>query len=283
MPAGRLKSFFPEKGFGFIGPDDGSKDVFAHAKQFPGADVKTLAEGMRVVYDPEYDEKRQKMQAKAWSLEAPGGGGGMPQPSFGGMPGVMPQQNFQPGFSGMPGGDRSSPYGGAPGGLPPGWEVANDPSTGKPYYFNRATNETRWEPPQAAAPVVQPMQQLPPQMMAMAPVGGSLPPGWDQAQDPGSGKTYYFNRATNETRWDPPPGAAAAAPVQQSFGGAPQQGFGGAPQQCFGGAPAPVTSSPAPAQGGPLPPGWEQAMDPASNKPYFFNRATNETRWEAPV
>merc|ERR1712194_633845 len=33
------------------------------------------------------------------------------------------------------------------GGLPAGWEAATDPSSGKQYYFNRATNQTTWDRP----------------------------------------------------------------------------------------------------------------------------------------
>merc|ERR1711920_1212716 len=118
-------------------------------------------------------------------------------------------------------------YGGAPGALPPGWETANHPSSGKTYYFNRGTNETRWDPPPQAAPVQVPV----PQPMATP----QLPPGWESAQDPGSGKTYYFNRGTNETRWDPPPSMAAAAPVNPMA--MPQGGCAAAPSG-FSSAPA---------------------------------------------
>merc|ERR1711957_264203 len=112
--------------------------------------------------------------------------------------GAAPQQM-------APCGARAAPYGGAPGGaLPPGWDQANDPASGKTYYFNRATGETKWEPPVAVAP----MAVAP---LAAAPAPGQLPPGWDQATDPTSNKTYYFNRATNETKWEPP----TAAPVAQ--------------------------------------------------------------------
>lgn len=75
--------------------------------------------------------------------------GAMPQQNFGAMPqqayGAMQQQ-------GAPGGDRSAPYGGAPGGaLPPGWDQAQDPGSEKTYYFT--------VPPMRLVGVRQPLRQ----------------------------------------------------------------------------------------------------------------------------
>merc|ERR1711972_467250 len=106
---------------------------------------------------------------------------------------------------GAPGADRSSPYGAGPNGneaLPAGWEQAQDPGSGKTYFFNRASGQTTWDRPSgvsaAAAPAVAPTAAP-----AAAGPGGNeaLPAGWEQAQDP-SGKTYFFNRASGQTTWD---------------------------------------------------------------------------------
>lgn len=40
--------------------------------------------------------------------------------------------------------------------LPAGWESTTDPSSGKPYYFNRATGETSWTPPASVATAAAP-------------------------------------------------------------------------------------------------------------------------------
>ena len=40
-----------------------------------------------------------------------------------------------------------------------------------------------------------------------------LPPGWEESIDPDSGKKYYANRSTQETRWDPPPAPPKMSPV----------------------------------------------------------------------
>ena len=52
MTTGTVKWFSDEKGFGFIAPDDGSKDLFVHHKEITGSGFKTLAEGAKVSYDP---------------------------------------------------------------------------------------------------------------------------------------------------------------------------------------------------------------------------------------
>ena len=51
MATGKVKWFDSSKGFGFITPDDGSKDVFAHHTAIAGDGYKSLQEDQAVTYD----------------------------------------------------------------------------------------------------------------------------------------------------------------------------------------------------------------------------------------
>ncbi|MFZ5790900.1 MAG: cold-shock protein [Pseudomonadota bacterium] len=51
MAIGTVKWFNPTKGFGFICPSDGSKDVFVHITAVQRAGLDGLAEGQKVSYD----------------------------------------------------------------------------------------------------------------------------------------------------------------------------------------------------------------------------------------
>lgn len=52
MATGTVKWFNAEKGFGFIAPDDGSDDVFAHYSAITTSGFRTLDENQKVEYDP---------------------------------------------------------------------------------------------------------------------------------------------------------------------------------------------------------------------------------------
>ncbi|KAM3383899.1 hypothetical protein ACQJBY_008510 [Aegilops geniculata] len=54
---GQVKWFNESKGFGFITPDDGSKDVFVHFSAILGNGFKTLAEGQRVEFEIQDGQK----------------------------------------------------------------------------------------------------------------------------------------------------------------------------------------------------------------------------------
>ncbi|HWI22560.1 MAG TPA: cold-shock protein [Baekduia sp.] len=57
MPTGIVKWFSDEKGFGFITPDDGGKDLFVHHSSIEGDGYKSLAEGAKVSYEAEQGPK----------------------------------------------------------------------------------------------------------------------------------------------------------------------------------------------------------------------------------
>ena len=57
MATGTVKWFNESKGFGFIAPADGSKDVFVHYSSIADQGFRTLAEGQQVTFDVENGPK----------------------------------------------------------------------------------------------------------------------------------------------------------------------------------------------------------------------------------
>ena len=57
MITGTVKWFNEAKGYGFITPEDGSKDVFVHHSAIQGGGFKSLAEGQKVTFDIERGPK----------------------------------------------------------------------------------------------------------------------------------------------------------------------------------------------------------------------------------
>jgi CspA family cold shock protein len=60
MAVGIVKFFNVTKGFGFIAPEDGGKDVFVHATAVEAAGMRSLSEGQRVEFDIQPDARGQK-------------------------------------------------------------------------------------------------------------------------------------------------------------------------------------------------------------------------------
>ena len=60
MAIGTVKFFNSAKGFGFIAPEGGGKDVFVHATAVEAAGLRTLTEGQRVSFDVQPDARGVK-------------------------------------------------------------------------------------------------------------------------------------------------------------------------------------------------------------------------------
>ena len=61
MINGTVKFYNDQKGYGFIRPDDGSKDVFVHATALERAGMRGLAEGQKVMFDTAEDRRTGKV------------------------------------------------------------------------------------------------------------------------------------------------------------------------------------------------------------------------------
>jgi CspA family cold shock protein len=69
MSTGTVKWFNPQKGFGFIQPDDGGKDVFVHISAVERAGMSSLQEGQKLSYELVADRRSGKSSAD--QLRAP--------------------------------------------------------------------------------------------------------------------------------------------------------------------------------------------------------------------
>ena len=60
MRTGTVKFYNSQKGYGFISPDDGGKDIFVHATALERAGLSGLVEGQKISFDVEVDRRSGK-------------------------------------------------------------------------------------------------------------------------------------------------------------------------------------------------------------------------------
>src|SRR4029450_13538637 len=83
MASGTVKWFNPTKGFGFIQPESGGKDVFVHISAVERAGLHGLNEGQKISYEVQSERGREAgVKLQAGSLEGLGGKGGFGCLSF---------------------------------------------------------------------------------------------------------------------------------------------------------------------------------------------------------
>jgi CspA family cold shock protein len=69
MISGTVKFYNDQRGFGFIQPDDGDKDVFVHATALERAGINGLQDGQKVKFDTQTDPRSGKLAVGAIELE----------------------------------------------------------------------------------------------------------------------------------------------------------------------------------------------------------------------
>lgn len=60
MPTGTVKFFKTDKGYGFITPEDGSRDVFVHVSSVQNSGLATISEGQRLNFEIQEDARGPK-------------------------------------------------------------------------------------------------------------------------------------------------------------------------------------------------------------------------------
>ncbi len=63
MSTGTVKWYNADKGYGFIQPDNGGKDVFVHASALEAAGMRGLVEGQKLSFEEQADKRSGKMSA----------------------------------------------------------------------------------------------------------------------------------------------------------------------------------------------------------------------------
>jgi hypothetical protein len=135
------------------------------------------------------------------------------------------------------------------------WSAAVDKNTGKTYYYNKKTKETRWTKPE---------ENEDPSKDA--------PENWAATVDKKTGKTYYYNKVTKETRWTKPAGVADPSASAMTADDDEEE-------------PSVSVSKTVAADEEDLgdPREWRKVVDQRTGRAYYYNKTTKATSWKKPM
>jgi len=153
--------------------------------------------------------------------------------------------------------------------VPEGWKETVDPSSGKPYYYNSATNETSWSVPSAAAPVAASSRSDAPSATASARY--DAPAAASSRSDAPSAAASSRSDAPSAaaSRSDAPSLAPINIPVSKKSESTPGTPTG-----------SPKVTLPPPNV---LPEGWISQFSKTKGKYYYVNVNNGETQWSIPT
>lgn len=173
--------------------------------------------------------------------------------------------------------------------LPPNWLAQRDASSGRNYYYNTVTKETRWSPPEAEGADAEEEEEDDDD------AEDELPEGWEERHDAKHNRAYYVNKKLRRTTWTRPKvdkavrkaaeAAAAAAPLPPNWEEREDETSG---RTYYFNTETRATTWERPTEETDvattaLPAGWEQQTDPKSGRTYYVNRETMATQWERPA
>lgn len=133
--------------------------------------------------------------------------------------------------------------------LPEGWEERVDPRTGKTFYVDHINHQTTWKRPTVSSATPQNTSTTGITTSSTTTVASDLPPPWRMEHDPASGRPFYVNPQTRETRWERPSAVPAPAPEPAAL----------------------------------LTDDWQPQVDPKTGRTFFVNHKTRQTSWEKPA
>lgn len=137
------------------------------------------------------------------------------------------------------------------------WAEASDPKSGRKYYYNRKTKETRWTRPTEMDGGASESDSA-----------ASDPNNWCASNDKSSGRKYYYNKVTKETRWTKPPcfGDDQDAPMLERSNSVSSIASSVADEEVDLGDPSK----------------WRKVVDKRTGRPYYYNPETKQTSWKKP-
>jgi len=134
-----------------------------------------------------------------------------------------------------------------------GWVEAQDPKTGKTYYYNKATKKVSWNKPEELQGTTKSDDPNDPNDP------NNDPTYWRETKDQKTNRVYYYNKKTKKCVWQRP-ACLGADPSKDKDKDKKDKNQSSSQKKDV----------------------WKEATDPKSGRPYWYNKKTKKTTWKNP-